>query len=203
MKALYVTDRAAIGDRPLQKILDRLSGARELRVQLREKAISDAAYLDGARDAKSRIGANVPLFVNRRFDIALAAGADGVHLPADGLAAERVRAATARGFRVGVSTHSAVGASRAIESRADLIVIGPIFETPSKTALGSPLGAGVLGQLPRTSEHESEVYAIGGVNELRLAELMPYRDRITGIAAIRMFQEASDPRAVAAHLATL
>jgi len=203
MKALYVTDRAAIGDQPLRNILDRLSGVRDLSVQLREKAIADAAYLDGARDAKSRVGPNVPLFVNRRFDIALAAGADGVHLPAEGLAVERVRAVTPRGFRVGISTHSAQEVSRAIESRADLILIGPIFETPSKAALGSPLGAGALGQLPRTSEHESEVYAIGGVNEETLDELMSYRDRITGIAAIRMFQEASDPRAVAAHLANL
>jgi thiamine-phosphate pyrophosphorylase len=203
MKALYVTDRAAVGDQPLRRILDRLSGARDLSVQLREKSVSDAAYLDGARDAKSRVGSSVPLFVNRRFDIALAAGADGVHLPSGSFAVERVRAVTPRGFRIGISTHSAPEAARAIESRADLIVIGPIFETPSKTGLGSPLGAEALAQLPPISEHESEVYAIGGVNEDKLGELMPYRDRITGVAAIRMFQEAPDPRAAAEHLANL
>jgi thiamine-phosphate pyrophosphorylase len=203
MKALYVTDRAAIGDQPFQDILNRLSGARELSVQLREKSIADAAYLDGARDAKSRVGPSVPLFVNRRFDIALAAGADGVHLPSGSIAVERVRAVTPRGFRIGISTHSAPEAARATETGADLIVIGPIFETPSKIAFGSPLGADSLAQLPRISEHESEVYAIGGVNEETLHQLTPYRDRITGVAAIRMFQEASDPRAVAEHLANL
>jgi thiamine-phosphate pyrophosphorylase len=203
MKSLYVTDRAAIGERALDEILDRLRGAEYLSVQLREKVIADAAYLDRGREARSRIGPDVPLWVNRRFDIALAAGAAGVHLPANGLPLERVKAATPRGFRVGLSTHSAAEAKSAIAKRADLVVIGPIFPTPSKTGLGSPLGAVALAELPPVSEHSSEVYAIGGVNEEHLQELMPYRDRITGIAAIGMFQEASDPRAVAARLAEL
>jgi thiamine-phosphate pyrophosphorylase len=203
MKSLYVTNRAAIGETAFHAILDRLRGAPSLAVQLREKDITDVAYRDGAREAKAKLGAGVSLWVNRRFDIALAAGADGVHLPANGLPPERVKAATPRGFRVGVSTHSAAEANDAIERRADLVVIGPIFPTPSKQGLGPPLGAEALAGLLPISEHSSEVYAIGGVDEERLQQLTPYRDRITGVAAIRMFQEASDPRAVAARLASL
>jgi len=203
MKSLYVTDRAAIGDRALGEILDRLRGTESLTVQLREKTMGDLAYRDLAREARSRIGPDVPLWVNRRFDIALAAGGAGVHLPSDGLPLERVKAATPRGFGVGLSTHSAAEANNAIEKGADLVVIGPIFSTPSKRGLGPPLGPVMLAELPPTSGHSSEVYAIGGVDEEHLQWLMPYRDRITGVAAIRMFQEASDPRAVAARLAEL
>jgi thiamine-phosphate pyrophosphorylase len=139
----------------------------------------------------------VPLLVNRRFDVALAAGAAGVHLPADGLPMAPVRAHTPRGFRVGVSTHSPEEAAAALDAGADLVVIGPIFDTPSKRRFGPPLGAEALGRLPPRSAHGGEVFAIGGIDEAALDRLEPYRDRLSGIAAIRLFQEAADPRAVA------
>ena len=139
---------------------------------------------------------------NRRFDLALsAAGADGVHLPADGLPLARVRANTPRGFRIGVSTHSVGEAQAAIAGGADLVVIGPIFETPSKRAYGAPLGPGCSPASRASADHDAEVFAIGGIDEAALDELEPYRDRISGIAAIRFFQEADDPRAVAERIA--
>jgi thiamine-phosphate pyrophosphorylase len=203
VKTLYVTDRAAITESAWSRILDDLRGAASLSVQLRERELSDRAYCDLARDAKARLGPDVPLLINSRFDVALAAGADGVQLPADGLPLDRVKAATPRGFRVGISTHSPAEAVRAVETRADIVLIGPIFDTPSKRAFGSPLGPSALAGLPRASEHQSEVYAIGGVNEDTLGQLMLYRDRISGVAAIRMIQEATQPRAVAERLAAL
>lgn len=201
MKSLYVTDRLGVGDERFARVLDRLSGAPGLTVELREKDASDRACLDLARLARERLGAQVPVFVNRRFDIALAAGASGVHLPADGLAVGKVRAHTPRGFRIGVSTHSAREAEEAIAEGADLVVLGPIFETPSKLAFGEPLGPTTLALLPRRDAHNCEVFAIGGIDEGRFPELEPYRDRIAGIAAIRLFQESSDPRAVVERIA--
>ena len=138
--------------------------------------------------------------MNRRFDIALAAGADGVHLPASGLPLSRVRAGTPRGFRIGVSTHSPEEATRAIEAGADLVLIGPIFATPSKAAFGPPLGAEVLGQLPTRREHESQVFAIGGIREEDLDRLEPWRDRIAGVAGVRLFQDSNDPGGVARRI---
>ena len=85
MKSLYVTDRAAIGDERLAGVLDRLAGAPDVTVTLRERPADDRVLLERARDARGRLGGAVPLYVHRRFDVALAAGADGVHLPADGL----------------------------------------------------------------------------------------------------------------------
>jgi thiamine-phosphate pyrophosphorylase len=201
MKSLYVTDRAAIGDENLAGVLDLLAGAPELSVELREPPAVDRVLLARAREARARLGPSVALYVHRRFDIALAAGAAGVHLPANGLPLTQVRANTPRGFRIGVSTHSAPEAEEAISNGADLVVIGPVFDTPSKRAFGPPLGPGALAALPRRESHGCEVYAIGGVDEARLPELEPYRDRICGVAAIRLFQASADPRGVAERIA--
>jgi thiamine-phosphate pyrophosphorylase len=201
MKALYVTDRAAIGDARLREILRSLSGAPGLAVELREKTTTDRETVAWASEAREALGPEVPVLVNRRFDVALAAGAAGVHLPADGLPLSGVRAHTPRGFRVGVSTHSPEEAAAAIEGGADLVVIGPIFDTPSKRRFGAPLGADALARLPERSSHRAEVYAIGGIDEAALDRLEPYGDRIAGVAAIRLFQESADPRATLSKVA--
>ena len=201
MKALYVTDRPAMGDDRFDRLLESLAGIAGLRVQLRERETSDRESLAWAVRAREKLGSDVPLFVNRRFDLALAAAADGAHLPADGLPLARVRANTPRGFRIGVSTHSVEEAQAAIAAGADLVVIGPVFDTPSKRAYGAPLGPGVLAGLPRLADHDVEVFAIGGIDESRMAGLEAYRDRISGVAAVRLFQEAPDPRAVAGRVA--
>jgi thiamine-phosphate pyrophosphorylase len=201
VKALYVTDRAAAGDEGLRRILTALAGARDLTVQLREKDTPDRATLAWARRCREWLGDEVPLYVNRRFDIAAAAGASGVHLPADGLPLARVRANTPRGLRVGVSAHSATEARAAIAGGADLVVLGPIFDTPSKRAFGPPLSPEALADLPLSAEHRTDVYAIGGIAEENLDLFGPYRGRIAGVAGIRLFQDAADPRGVAERLA--
>ena len=201
MKLLYVTDRGAIGDDRFARVLQRLAGAPQLSVELRETTGTDRNKLGMARTVREQLGPGVPIYVHRRFDVALAAGAAGVHLPANGLPLSRVRAQTPRGFRVGVSTHSAREAGEAIAAGADLVVLGPIFDTPSKRAFGPALGAASLAALPPAQSHGCEVYAIGGISQERLPELDPYRDRISGVAAIRLFQECADPRAVAERIA--
>ena len=200
MKALYVTDREAIGGERLDAILSALRGAPGVTVLLREAPPEDRERLARARDARTRLGEAVPLLVHRRFDVAIAAGADGVHLPSDGLPVARVRAHAPRGFRVGVSTHAAAEAGRAIDHGADLVVIGPIFDTPSKRRYGPPLGPAALADLPPKASHGAEVYAIGGVDETTMDALAPYADRISGVAAIRLFQESADPRALVERL---
>jgi thiamine-phosphate pyrophosphorylase len=200
VKALYVTDRTAIGDERFRSVVAALAGAPGLTVQLREKGTADRKIRSWADRCREWLLPGVPLYVNGRFDIALASRADGVHLPADGLPLGRVRANTPRGFRIGVSAHSAAEARAAIAAGADLVVIGPIFETPSKATFGPPLSPAALAGLPASREHAAEVYAIGGVDEAALDRLEPYRDRIAGVAAIRLFQESADPAATAARI---
>jgi thiamine-phosphate pyrophosphorylase len=203
VKALYVTDRPAIGDARFEATLASLRGASGLAVELREKGTGDLETLRTAERARERLGPAVPLLVNARFDVAIAARASGVHLPADGLPLARVRAAAPRGFLVGVSTHSANEAAGAIEDGADVVVIGPIFATPSKRSFGAPLGTVALEALPPREEHATDVYAIGGIGEAELVRLAPYRDRIAGVAAVRLFQESPDPRAVVERIGAL
>ena len=202
MKALYVTDRAAVGDARFRQILGRLSGVPGLAVDLREKESTDRERLAWALEARQTLGPEVPVLVNRRFDVAIAAGAAGVHLPADGLPLADVRAHTPRGFRIGVSTHSPEETSAALDAGADLVVIGPIIDTPSKRAFGAPLGVEALGGLPRRASHGGEVFAIGGIDEATLDRLEPYLDRLDGVAAIRLFQESPDPRATFSRIAS-
>jgi thiamine-phosphate pyrophosphorylase len=200
VKSLYVTHRAALGDARFAAVLSALREVPELTVQLREKEMQGREYLLRACACREAVGPRTPLLVNRRFDVALAAGADGVHLPEDGLPPARVRAHASRGFLVGVSTHSAAAAAQAIEV-ADLVLLGPIFDTPSKRGFGMPLGPEELGKLPRRETHSAEVYAIGGITEETLGRLDAYQDRISGVAATRLFQDAPDPRALAERIA--
>jgi thiamine-phosphate pyrophosphorylase len=202
VKGLYVTDRGAVGSERLEEVLALLDGAGGLSVQLRENDCSDSELLSRASRARQILG-STPLSINRRFDVALACGAEGVHLPASGLPVQRVKANTPRGFRVGVSTHSAAEATAAIEAGADVVVLGPIFDTPSKRAYGKPLGPEALAEPPPSSSHAAEVYAIGGMNLENIGKLLPFRDRIAGVAAVRLFQETSDPRALLTNLAAL
>lgn len=201
MKSLYVTDRPSVGGQRLAAVLEALARAPSLTVQVRERDATDRERLEWVEFARRTLSADVPVYVNARFDVALAAGTQGVHLPASGLPSRRVRTATPREFRIGLSTHSADEAREAIASGVDLVLIGPIFETPSKREFGSPLGEGVLADLPRLSEHAAEVYAIGGIDERNLSRLHPHRERISGIAGIRIFQDAPDPGAVARRIA--
>jgi thiamine-phosphate pyrophosphorylase len=200
VRLLYVTDRAAIGDERFRRVLSELADAPALSVSLREREATDREVLELAAAAREMLGPRVPLFLHKRLDIAFAVGAEGVQLPENGLPLARVRAAAPRPLRVGVSTHSVDDAAAAIEAGADRVVIGPIFPTPSKAPFGPPLGPSALGALPPAADHGSEVYAIGGIDESRIQELDRWRDRITGIAAIRMIQEAPDPRGVAARV---
>lgn len=201
MKSLWVTDRRAIGDEAFVRMLDRLSGAPALSVEIREKGVPDREVLDWTRRARRALDPTTPVSVNRRFDIARASGADGVHLPSDGLPGSRVRPLVPRGFRIGISTHGAGEAAAAVENGFDVVVIGPIFATPSKAGMGTPLGVAALAALPPVAGHSAEVFAIGGIDERTIEALDGVRDRISGVGAIRMFQNAADPRAVVERIA--
>jgi thiamine-phosphate pyrophosphorylase len=108
-------------------------------------------------------GTSTRLLVNDRFDVARAAGADGVQLTSASLPARVVREACGAEFVIGVSTHSLAEAQRAREGGADFVVFGPVFETESKRAYGPPQGLEALRRV--TSELQGfPVLAIGGVS---------------------------------------
>jgi thiamine-phosphate pyrophosphorylase len=130
-------------------------------------------------------GSTTRLLVNDRFDIARAAGADGVHLTTRSLPTNVVRSICGENFLIGVSTHSVETALDARAGGADFVVFGPVFETPSKQIYGEPQGLeklrGVTGAL-----HGFPVLAIGGITLENAGDC--FRAGASGIAAITLFQ---------------
>jgi thiamine-phosphate diphosphorylase len=149
-------------------------------IQVREKNLdSRALYELVCRIRDAAAGTSTKILVNDRLDVALAANIDGVHLPANGLPAGRVRPLV----RVlGCSTHTIEEALQAERDGADFVIFGPVFETPGKS---SPIGLDALGTV--AAALRIPVLAIGGITQENAAEAV--RAGAAGIAAIRMFQE--------------
>jgi len=195
---LYVvTDRHATGGRPLPAVLDVALGAVHsggvtpgaVAVQLRDKDLNARDLLRLARELRAVTAAHgVRLFVNGRIDVALAVGADGVHLGGGALAIDDVRA-IGPGLQIAVSTHSAAEAMRwAADARVCFVALGPIFETPAKRAYGHPLGLEVLRAACATG---ARVVAIGGIDAARAQKCLAAG--ASGVAAIRAVLAASAP----------
>lgn len=196
--SLYlVTDRQRTAGRPLIDVIEAALQGGVDAVQLREKDLSGAALFALAcrlRELTRRYG--VRLLINDRIDVALAVGADGVHLPVDSFAPADARRLLGASALVGASIHSVEQARAAAAGGADFVVVGPVFDTPSKRAFGAPLGLEALVQV--TQAVTVPVYAIGGLTVDRVQSV---RQRgACGIAVIAAILEADDPRAAAAAL---
>ena len=166
-------------------------------VQIREKdlAVRDLLALARAavRAAAEFRSGEVRVIINDRLDVALAAGAAGVHLGGESLPAREVVRWCRRGnapadFLIGVSSHGLEQAREAESAGANYVFFGPIFDTPSKMAFGLPQGIPKLAEV--CSAVRVPVIAIGGVNEENGTECV--RAGAAGVAAIRLFQEPGE-----------
>ncbi len=147
-------------------------------IQVREKDLPASELLEVVRQIRNLAsGTSTRVVVNDRLDVALAANADGIQLPANGLPAKRVRPFVKV---LGVSTHTVEEAIAASGAGADFIVFGPIFNTPGKNAVGlEPLRQVV-------SAVKTPVLAIGGMTSETIPLVM--EAGAAGFAAIRLFQ---------------
>ena len=189
---LAISDRTTL-PLPMDDWLSALATAEIGAVQVREKDLDDRELYALSRRARQALPPPIRLLVNGRADVAVAAGGDGVHLPADGLPVTALRARFGRGLLIGRSAHRLAEVERARDEGADYVTFGPVYSTPAK---GAPRG---IGELARAVATGIPVYALGGVTLERFGELAG--NGAAGIAAIRLFQEISDlPRvAVAAR----
>ena len=210
----YVTDRSSLGAANadasvrVREIIRMAISAGADWVQIREKDLPGRELLRIVRGAVAIAGApaaGVRIIVNGRLDVALSAGAAGVHLggesaPASDVIAWCRRGNAPTGFSVGVSCHSVEGARTAERAGADYLFFGPVFDTPSKRALGKAHGVAILSEVCEAVRTIS-VIAIGGIDANNGAECI--RAGAAGIAAIRLFQETSDLHALSGAIESL
>lgn len=152
-------------------------------VQLREKALDTRELLKLAYRMKELTTQyDAQLFINDRFDVALAVGADGVHLTGNSIPVDAVRNAVKKKMLIGVSTHSLREAKEAEKGGADFITLGPVYNTPSKLKYGKPLGIDLLKKV--TGKVNIPVFAIGGIKSDRVDEAVN-----AGAAGVAMISE--------------
>jgi thiamine-phosphate pyrophosphorylase len=160
-------------------------------VQLRAKRATDREALAWARAIRVRTRAAGVLFiVNDRFDLALLAEADGVHLGQDDLPPGRLPAAARARLLVGRSTHTLEQARAAREERVDYAAFGPVFGTGSKDSEHSPRGLVALAEVARLLA-PLPLVAIGGIDAARAAACR--EAGAAGVAVISAVAGAEDP----------
>jgi len=192
-RLLIVTDRRLAPGGDLAALLARaLTGVRPgtVLVQLREKDLGGRALHDLARavlEVTRRAGAR--LVINDRLDVALAVGADGVHLPEEGLNLDDARR-LGPALLLGASVHSREGAGS--RSGADYLVAGPVWDAPGKPGIGVEAFSAIV------RAARPPVFAIGGIDVARADAALGAGAH--GVAVIRAVMEAADPAAEAAAL---
>ncbi|CAN5612228.1 thiamine phosphate synthase [soil metagenome] len=159
-------------------------------IQLRAKGQQSREVLELARVlCRETRAVGALLFVNDRVDVALAAGADGVHLGDDDLPLQAARRITPPGFLVGRSVDTPREAEIAATEGADYIGVGPVYGTPSKADAGEPIGAEGIRRVREITR--IPIVAIGGLDECNCSEAVAAG--ADGIAVIRAVMMAVDP----------
>jgi thiamine-phosphate pyrophosphorylase len=139
-------------------------------IQLREKDMETRKLLKLAYKMRNLTDEyKAKLFINDRFDIALAVGADGVHLTQKSIPVEAVRKTVRDRLIIGASTHSLKEAREAEKGGADFITLGPVYSTPSKLKYGDPVGLDTLKSV--CQKVKIPVFAIGGIKIHRIKDV--------------------------------
>lgn len=199
LPALYaILDPEQIKGRAAAEVLDQILRAGAKVLQLRCKALPASEFLDLARAARSATAHHgCRLIVNDRIDIAMACGADGVHLGQDDLPLQAGRKLLG-GKLIGISTHDIEQARQAERDGADYIGFGPMFGTQTKETGYGARGIEMLGQV--RAAVTIPIVAIGGVNETNVSQV--WRAGANSAAIISYILGAADIGAKIARLAS-
>lgn len=188
MRLYAVTDRAWVGRQTLPEQVEAALKGGATCVQLREKELDGTALLEEAKVLAAlcrRYG--VPLIINDNVEVALAAGADGVHVGQDDLTVEQVRRLAGDRLIVGVSAHSVEQALAAQAGGADYLGVGAVFATATKSD-AHVLPRETLAEICRAVD--IPVVAIGGIGEDNLLQLAG--TGVDGVALVSAIFSAPD-----------
>jgi thiamine-phosphate pyrophosphorylase len=166
-------------------------------VQLRDKELSDDSLLEVAARFRAVCREHGALFwLNDRPDLALAAGADGIHVGQDDTPTGEVRDQVGEQLLIGLSTHSPEQFDAALGSEADQLSVGPVWETPTKP--GRP--AAGLDYVRHAAAHGGERpwFAIGGIDEENIGEVV--EAGASRVVVVRAIRDAADPEQAARRL---
>ncbi len=191
---ILVTDRELCHGRPLEKIVEAAVRGGVTCVQLREKTLPSRAFLETARSMKAILSDwSVPLIINDQVDIALAAGADGVHLGQGDMPVSNARRILGAEAVIGLSVETMDQAIEAETRNVDYIGVSPIFATPTKTDTHAPWGLDGLRRLRQATNHI--LIAIGGIHPANAADVL--KAGADGLAVVSAICSAADPESAA------
>lgn len=197
LKLYLVTDRPLSLGRSLEEIVGEAVAGGATMVQLREKEAPTGEFVALARRLKALLAPlGIPLIINDRVDVALAADADGVHIGQSDMAYEDTRRLLGAEKIIGLSVENFEDLERANSLDVDYIGISPVYGTPTKSDTATPFGLEGLREAVRRSVHPT--VAIGGMNASTIGEVM--MAGADGVAVVSAICSAPSPRKAAEEL---
>ena len=201
LRLYALVDPAVAGGRTLADLAGRISSSATL-VQLRDKHGSTRAMVEEARALQAVLEPKgIPLLINDRVDVALAAEADGVHIGQDDMAPADARLLLGRRAIIGLSVKTVDQARTAPLDLLDYVAIGGVYGTTSKDNTATPIGVAGLRaivQAVRAREPDYPICAIAGINAANAADVIAAG--ADGVAVISALSLATDPGKAAQDL---
>ncbi len=189
-----ITDRTLARTRPLEELVAEAVAGGVTMVQLREKDLPTAELLELALRIRGAIGRDASLIVNERIAVATEVGAEGVHLPSNGLATHLARQVAGGTMLVGRSVHNLPEVARAVGEGVDYVELGTIF--PSRSHPGGAIQG--LEPIRAAARAGVPVIAVGGITQANAADVIAAG--AAGIAVISAILADPDPRSAARRL---
>jgi thiamine-phosphate pyrophosphorylase len=201
LRLYALADPAVAGGRALTDLAQRITGSATL-VQLRDKQGSTRVMTEEARALRSVLEPHgVPLIINDRVDVALAAEADGVHIGQDDMAPDDARLLLGRAAIIGLSIKTPEQARTAPLDLLNYVAIGGVYGTTSKDNTDPPIGINGLRAIVdviRARQPKFPICAIAGINSSNAADVIAAG--ADGVAVISALSLAPDPAAAAQNL---
>ena len=196
--SLYlVTDRNHSCGRSLTEVVEEAVAGGVTCVQLREKNCSTRQFVEEGRALQKILTPkHIPFIVNDRIDVAMAIGADGVHLGQDDMEIIHARRILGPGYIIGISVESLDDAREATAAGANYLGVSPVFATPTKTDTAPPLGLDGLKTI--RLEVDLPLVAIGGIKSENCASVIAAG--ADGLAVVSALMSAPFPRQAAVEL---